>query len=215
MASARGIHSTASARSGHRKPAPPTNRELTVGLVGAIVRFTLDIPNALLGPEEITSRQLLIWLRPIVEKLGKLIERIRHVCQQTQTESGEAAGQPPPTTSASGPASGFSHPLHRSTPVLSVENNVSDVSGGPLGPSVGTGPCHGLAQPTEDTPCRKVYIQRDGNYAIRETTERRGPSGTFQRVTKTISGPDVAILMSITSQLSELPALTVDRPVGE
>uniref|UniRef100_A0A182FGG3 Uncharacterized protein n=1 Tax=Anopheles albimanus TaxID=7167 RepID=A0A182FGG3_ANOAL len=203
MGSSRGIDSSASARSGHRKPVP-TNRELTVSLIGAIVRFTLDIPNALVGPEEITSRQLLIWLWPIVGKLGKLIERIRPVRQQTQTESGEAAGQPP--TGTRGPASGSDnagnpHPPC-STPVPSVENNVSDVTGGPLGPMPSAG-----TEPTEQTPCRKVYIQRDGNYAVRETTERRGPNGTFQRVTKTISGPDVAVLMSITSQLSELPSL--------
>ncbi|XP_058065875.1 uncharacterized protein LOC131215501 [Anopheles bellator] len=176
----------------------PTNRELTVSLIGSIARFTLDVPCVLLGPEEITSRRLLIWLYPIVDKLGKLIERIRHVCQHPQQISIAPRHHPQHRSIVKGSStrdSGIQHPI-RLTPALSRENTVSNAASSFPVPEA------------PDNALRKVYIQRDGNYAIRETTDMRGANGTFQRVTKTISGPDVAILTGITSQLSALPSLS-------
>uniref|UniRef100_A0A182QAL0 Uncharacterized protein n=1 Tax=Anopheles farauti TaxID=69004 RepID=A0A182QAL0_9DIPT len=253
----------------------PTNRDLTVSLIGSIIRFAIEAPQALKRRENLSPDKLFFLLLPIVRNLGKLIDRIRHssavVARNASNGSGRFASsrgassaryqshsrlqQTPPNN---GPATLLppappSSTLTDTVPTTSVWQTTQKATASlnlhqqrqhqehqehqqhqqqqqqPFQP-----PCNKASMLMSDEddeshdaseyhrdpasrahPLRQLLRQRDGNYAIRETTDMRATDGTFQRNTKTISGPDVMILTNITSQLTELPALMPKATVGE
>uniref|UniRef100_A0A182MH16 Uncharacterized protein n=1 Tax=Anopheles culicifacies TaxID=139723 RepID=A0A182MH16_9DIPT len=228
----------------------PTNRELTISLIGSIIRFAIDVPQVVRRRENLLPDKLLFLLLPIVRSLGKLIDRIRHSSSVAGRNASNGSGRSassrgnlatwgtsgqladngtavlvPPAMPAATPTSVMwqaaqqvsaphNRPRHRqchqqpgscsmASMLMSDEDDESNVA-------------FEMERSTPDQSVphrRQVVRQRDGNYAIRETTDTRGADGTFLRITKTISGPDVMILTNITSQLSELPTL-LPKAVG-
>ncbi|XP_050076010.1 uncharacterized protein LOC126563412 [Anopheles maculipalpis] len=225
----------------------PTNRQLTISLIGSIIRFAIEVPQVLRRRENLSPDKLLFLLLPIVRNLGKLIDRIRHSSSVAGRNASNGSGRfapsrgdrccphasnaagtsnrfradngtalPPPRTVAATATNAMwqarqqvsaplnlqrqrqqQQPCSMTSMLMSDEDDES---------SVGI-EMHRGESPALPGPRRQVLRQKDGNYAIRETTDTRGADGTFQRITKTISGPDVMILTNITSQLSELPTL--------
>ncbi|XP_055526898.1 uncharacterized protein LOC129719528 [Wyeomyia smithii] len=55
-------------------------------------------------------------------------------------------------------------------------------------------------------PSRQTFRQADGTYAVRETINTTNPDGSFQRITKTVSGPDVSIIQNL-NETVDLPSL--------
>ncbi|XP_053674115.1 uncharacterized protein LOC128724414 [Anopheles nili] len=234
-----------------RTPIIPTNRELTISLVGSIIRFGIDVPQVLLRREQLSPDKLLFLLLPIIRNLGKLIDRIRHSSAAVGRDASNGSGRLPShrgvhysAASNNATTSGVQKRSDNATtapPTKTTETLTSSTwpatekASGPLNlhrqrqQQQPMRPCTApsslmsdedesnvafeiLQDPAQGTQRRQVLRQRDGNYAIRETTDTRGADGTFQRITKTISGPDVTVLKNITSQLSELPTL---MPRGE
>uniref|UniRef100_A0A182PXJ1 Uncharacterized protein n=1 Tax=Anopheles epiroticus TaxID=199890 RepID=A0A182PXJ1_9DIPT len=238
----------------------PTNRALTVSLIGSIIRFAIDVPQVLRRRENLTPDKLFFLLLPIVRNLGKLIDRIRHsssvVGRNPSNGSGHRfapSGGPnlPPAHAHMHVNNGVAAAVQATTPNNVMLRPATPQVSAPRIPQrhrkqqpqpLQHGPHLHLPQhqcnmtsmlmSDEDDeecsvafemhrdsilpgPCRRVLRQKDGNYAIRETTDTRGTDGTFQRITKTISGPDVMILTNITNQLSELPTLMARAPAGE
>lgn len=60
-------------------------------------------------------------------------------------------------------------------------------------------------------PDRRTFRKADGTYAVRETINTTNPDGSFQRITKTISGPDVSIIQNLSENPAELPSLNLTR----
>lgn len=61
-------------------------------------------------------------------------------------------------------------------------------------------------------PNRSTFRKGDGTYAVRETINTTNPDGSFQRITKTVSGPDVSIIQNLSENQAELPTLNRTRP---
>ncbi|XP_040158247.1 uncharacterized protein LOC120897419 [Anopheles arabiensis] len=225
----------------------PTNRELTVSLIGSIIRFAIDVPQVLGRRENLAPDKLFFLLLPIVRNLGKLIDRIRHSSSVAGRNASDGSGRfemsggpELPHTTLTRPV--VMHPNNGAAPVSTIPatapTNTMLWQHCPPNPQRQRQQQQQLQQhdhhhctstsmlmSDEDDeesssvtfemhrdsilpgPCRQVLRQKDGNYAIRETTDTRGADGTFQRITKTISGPDVMILTNISSQLAELPTL--------
>uniref|UniRef100_A0A182WB80 Uncharacterized protein n=1 Tax=Anopheles minimus TaxID=112268 RepID=A0A182WB80_9DIPT len=214
----------------------PTNRQLTVSLIGSIIRFAIDAPQVLRRREHLSPDKLLFLLLPIVRSLGKLIDRIRHSSSVVGRNASDGSGCPH-TSNTVGPFSqcpersdngtAVTVPVPASVMWQAAEQVSVPTTNLPRQRRQQPEPCSmaSMLMSDEDdesnvafgmelaTPRRQVVRQRDGNYAIRETTDTRGADGTFLRITKTISGPDVMILTNITSQLSELPTL-LPKAVG-
>ncbi|XP_035906758.1 uncharacterized protein LOC118509737 [Anopheles stephensi] len=241
-------------------PVPiPTNRQLTVSLIGSIIRFAIDVPQVVRRREKLLPDKLLFLLLPIVRNLGKLIDRIRHSSSVAGRNASNGSGR-------FAPSRGDQHSPHAPT-AAGTSNQVPAKCSDKYGTASSAAqeaktPTNAMWQPAtqqrvsnerlnlqrqrqqQQQQCpgsmtsmlmsdeeddesyvafemhreslglragpavrRQVLRQKDGNYAIRETTDTRGADGTFQRITKTISGPDVMILTNITSQLSELSTL--------
>uniref|UniRef100_A0A182RUE3 Uncharacterized protein n=1 Tax=Anopheles funestus TaxID=62324 RepID=A0A182RUE3_ANOFN len=228
----------------------PTNRELTVSLIGSIIRFAIDVPQVVRRRENLSPDKLLFLLLPIVRNLGKLIDRIRHSSSVVGRNASNGSGRSAPSrndrrcphaSNAAGTvnrcperldngstvrapsamlAATPTSAMWQATQQVSAPLNLqrprqqqhSSCSMAPMLMSDEDDESNGAFEmertcPHQSVPRRQVVRQRDGNYVIRETTDTRGADGTFQRITKTISGPDVMILTNITSQLSELPTL--------
>lgn len=60
-------------------------------------------------------------------------------------------------------------------------------------------------------PNRNTFRKGDGTYAVRETINTTNPDGSFQRITKTVSGPDVSIIQNLSENAAELPTLNRTR----
>uniref|UniRef100_A0A182S9M5 Uncharacterized protein n=1 Tax=Anopheles maculatus TaxID=74869 RepID=A0A182S9M5_9DIPT len=230
-------------------PVPiPTNRQLTVSLIGSIIRFAIDVPQVLRRREHLSPDKLFFLLLPIVRNLGKLIDRIRHSSAVAGRNASDGSGR-------FAPSRGDPNCPHASNAAGTSDRFPKRTDNGtaaraPASSATSTNAMWQATQPVSDAlnlqrqrqqqhpgsmtsmlmsdgeddesnvgfemhrespdlpgPRRQILRQKDGNYAIRETTDTRGADGTFQRITKTISGPDVMILTNITRQLSELPTL--------
>ncbi|KFB50321.1 hypothetical protein ZHAS_00018589 [Anopheles sinensis] len=213
-----------------------TNRELTVSLIGSIIRFTIDISQIFQRREEIAADKLLFLLLPIVRNLGKLIERIKcsasssatvapngtgmssssvhyHLRKtsnnstnnQTRADDGADNRKIQPTTATGG------HPKKTCSSSPQFQRQRSSVTPLLMSDDAETARFKlysGVPANTTVAPHRQLFQLRDGNYAIRETTDNQNIDGSVQRITRTIIGPDIAVLTSATSQLPELPSLT-------
>lgn len=60
-------------------------------------------------------------------------------------------------------------------------------------------------------PDRMTFRKADGTYAVRETINTTNPDGSFQRITKTISGPNVSIIQNLSDNAAELPSVNLTR----
>lgn len=66
------------------------------------------------------------------------------------------------------------------------------------------------------TGSSKRTIQKaDGTYAVRETINTTKPDGTFQRITRTVSGPNVSVVQNLSESVAELPSLDRTRTIPD
>uniref|UniRef100_A0A903VWH7 Uncharacterized protein n=1 Tax=Aedes aegypti TaxID=7159 RepID=A0A903VWH7_AEDAE len=60
---------------------------------------------------------------------------------------------------------------------------------------------------------KRTFRKADGTYAVRETINTTKPDGSFQRITRTVSGPNVSAIQNLSDSVPELPSLDRTRTV--